>query len=218
MTDFSTPGTSNGGAASTEAADGGTDPRTERIRTAVVAAGAMMLSEHGPDRINHAAIASAAGVSRTTLYKYWPTRAQLLHDILVGFDTHPAIPSTGDVRADLLTMLHDIQVGMSDPVRRRMFSSMLAQSQWDADLIEAQNSLRAIHLAGLTDLFAAAVEQGEIVEGVDPTVAAGRLIGPLVFAALVAQQDVMEVDTESIVDDWLSTVRASTVGPSTART
>ena len=184
-----------------------TDPRTERIRVAVMDAGTTLLSEYGPDRVNHAAIASAAGVSRTTLYKYWPTRAKLLQDILVALDTHPPMPSTGDLRADLLTMLNDIRVGMSDPIRRRIFSVMLAQAQWDPDLIEAQDSLRAIPLAGLHELFAAAVDRGEMVAGVDPVVAAGRLIGPLVFAALVVRDDVLEVDTESIVDDWLSTVR-----------
>ncbi len=47
----------------------------------------------------------------------------------------------------------------------------------------------------------------EIIEGVVPIDAAGRLIGPLMFAALVANQDVMTVDLESIIDDWLSTVR-----------
>ncbi|MFK7919675.1 MAG: TetR/AcrR family transcriptional regulator [Ilumatobacter sp.] len=182
------------------------DPRVERTRQAVVDAGMAVLLGGGPDGITHAGIAAAAGVSRTTLYKYWPTRAKLLFEILAAFDGHPAHASSGDLRADLLMLLHELQVSMSDPNHRRVFSSMLAQAQWDDDVSEAQNSLRAIPLAGLEVLFAAAAERGEIEAGIVAMNAAGRLIGPLMFAALVGDQDLMTVDIDSIVDDWLATV------------
>lgn len=182
------------------------DPRVERTRQAVVDAGTRLLVEDGPDGINHAAIATAAGVSRTTLYKYWPTRAKLLLEILAAFDAHPQMESSGDLRTDLVRLLEEMQTSMSDPTRRRVFSSMLAQAQWDEDLLEAKNDLRAIPLAGFEALFDEAVERGELVAGVVPIEAAGRLLGPLMFAALVAGQDVIEVDIESIVDDWLATV------------
>jgi AcrR family transcriptional regulator len=183
------------------------NPRVERTRQAVIDAGMNLLLEQGPDGVNHAAIASAAGVSRTTLYKYWPTRAKLLLEILAAFDAHPQLASSGEVRADLLMLVGELQTSMSDPTRRRVFSSMIAQAQWDDDVSEAQSEVRAIPLGGLAVLLDAAVERGEIIEGVVPIDAAGRLIGPLMFAALVANQDVMTVDLESIIDDWLSTVR-----------
>jgi AcrR family transcriptional regulator len=184
------------------------DPRVERTRQAVIDAGMNLLLDQGPDGINHAAIALAAGVSRTTLYKYWPTRAKLLLEILAAFDAHPQLSSTGELRADLLMLVGEHQTSMSDPTRRRVFSSMIAQAQWDDDVNEAQSGLRAIPVGGLGVLLKAAVERGEIIEGVVPIDVAGRLIGPLMFAALVANQDVMTVDIESIIDDWLSTVRA----------
>jgi hypothetical protein len=84
---------------------------------------------------------------------------------------------------------------------------MIAQAQWDDDVSEAQSEVRAIPLGGLAVLLDAAADRGEIVEGVVPMDAACRLIGPLMFAALVANEDIMTVDIESIVDDWLSTVR-----------
>jgi len=189
------------------ASEPASDPRVERTRLAVVDAGMTLIAEQGPDGINHAAIAAGAGVSRTTLYKYWPTRAKLLLEILAAFDAHPQLASTGDVRADLLLLVGEMQTSVSDPMRRRVFSSMIAQSQWDDDVNEAQTNLRAIPLGGLTVLLDAAVERGEIVSGINPSDAASRLIGPLMFAGLVINQDVMTVDIESIVDDWLATVR-----------
>jgi AcrR family transcriptional regulator len=183
------------------------DPRVERTRQAVIDAGMKMLQEQGPDGVNHAAVASAAGVSRTTVYKYWPTRAKLLLEILTALQAHPQLASSGEVRADLLMLVGEHQTSMSDPTRRRVFSSMIAQAQWDDDVNEAQSGLSAIPLGDLEVMLRAAAERGEIIEGVVPTETAGRLIGPLMFAALVGNQDVMTVDIESIVDDWLATVR-----------
>ena len=167
-----------------------------------------LLTSQGPDAVNHAAIASAAGVSRTTLYKYWPSRAKLIMEILAAFDPHQRIVSNGDLRSDLVQFLRALRTSMSDPTRRRVFSSILARAQWDEDVSEAQNSLRALPLGDMEKLFDAAVERGELIEGVEPIAAAGRLIGPLMFAALVARDEVMTVDIESIVDDWLSGVRS----------
>ena len=184
-----------------------TDPRVERTRLAVIDAGMAALVEQGPDGISHAAIAAAAGVSRTTLYKHWPTRAKLLLEILGAFDTHPPIPTCGAVRGDLVSLLDGMRASMSDATRRRIFSSMLAQAQWDDDVNEVEESLRAIPLCGLEEMLDAAVGRGEIIDGVTPMDAACRLIGPLMFSALIANADVMTVDIESIVDDWLATVR-----------
>lgn len=183
------------------------DPRVERTRQAVIDAGMTLLVEQGPDGVNHAVVASAAGVSRTTLYKYWPTRAKLLLEILGAFDAHQDHETSGDLRTDLIVMLSDLQNSMSEPTRRRVFSSMVAQSQWDDDVNEAQNALRAVPLGSLDVLFAAAAQRGEIVEGIVTMDAAGRLIGPLMFAILIAKDDASSIDVESIVDDWLATVR-----------
>jgi len=114
--------------------------------------------------------------------------------------------TSGDLRTDLVRLLEEMRTSLTDPTRRRIFSSMLAQAQWDEDMKEAKNDLRAVPLAGFESLFDDAVERGELVSGVVPIEAAGRLLGPLMFAALVAGQDVIEVDVESIVDDWLATV------------
>lgn len=184
------------------------DPRVERTRQAVVEAGMSVLVDEGPDGVHHAAIAAAANVSRTTLYKYWPTRAKLLFEILGSFDAHPAMEHSGDLRTDLLNMLGELQTSLADPVRRRVFSSMLAQAQWDADVVEAQRGLRALPLGSLETMFEVAAARGEVREGIVAIQAASRLIGPLMFCALVADPETMEIDLESLVDDWLGTVRA----------
>jgi AcrR family transcriptional regulator len=52
-------------------------PRYDRTHAAILEAAAHALSEHGP-RANMATFASAAGISRATLYRYFPDREALL--------------------------------------------------------------------------------------------------------------------------------------------
>ena len=88
--------------------DTASDPRIERTRSAVLDAGVAILFEQGPDGVTHAAIANAARVSRTTLYKYWPTRAELLFDILNQVEPHKKVKPSGDVRTDLVAMIGEM--------------------------------------------------------------------------------------------------------------
>ncbi len=183
------------------------DPRVARTRSAVHEAGRGLLVESGPAAITHAAIASAARVSRTTLYKYWPTRADLLIDICDGVEPQVRIPPSGDVRSDLLRLTTNVADTLADPDLRKLFASMLVQTQWEDEARQAQLALTDRGLADLTALLDAGVESGDLPPGLDPTRAAGRLLGPVFFSALVSGADFDAADVERVVDDWLATVR-----------
>jgi AcrR family transcriptional regulator len=64
-----------------------------------------VLIDEGRDAVTHQRPAQVAGYSRATLYKHWPTRADLLRDAFGGLrDAHHHTP-TGDVRTDLIAEL-----------------------------------------------------------------------------------------------------------------
>jgi AcrR family transcriptional regulator len=81
------------------------DPRTARTRQAVILGARSVISQVGLSALTYDAVASAANVSRTTLYKYWPTLDALVKDALYEL-TQPPFPmtATDDLRADLTLM------------------------------------------------------------------------------------------------------------------
>lgn len=65
-----------------------------------------LLSEVGFDRLTFDAMAARAGVSKTTLYRRWPTKHELVIDAVrrrVGFSF--TVPDQGSFRADVLEVL-----------------------------------------------------------------------------------------------------------------
>jgi AcrR family transcriptional regulator len=182
------------------------DPRINRTRTAVLDAGVALLFEGGTERITHAALAATTGMSRTTLYKHWPTRFELLSDICNQIEPHQTTELTGDARTDLVAMTMDVAASLRDPNARRAFSSLLAQAQSDPDALEVSNALAGNGLAEITRVLETAVSGGQIPSGIDSQEVAGRLLGPILFDALVTHRTTTEADIEAVVDAWLASV------------
>jgi AcrR family transcriptional regulator len=69
-------------------------PRADRTAAAILDAAAHVLSEHGTSA-NMAEVAAAAGVSRATLYRYYPDREALL-DAMASHALHDAAARLAD--------------------------------------------------------------------------------------------------------------------------
>ena len=182
------------------------DPRINRTRAAVYRCGLDLLFESGTDGITHATLAAATGMSRTTLYKHWPTRVELLIDICNQIEPGHGAEPTGDTRADLVTMVNDVAASLGEPHVRRAFSALLAQAQSDPEALEVSNALSGDGLASLAAILDAAVVAGQLPANIDSQQAAGRLLGPVVFAALVTHRTMAVGEAEAIVDAWLASV------------
>jgi AcrR family transcriptional regulator len=58
----------------------------ERRRAQLVAIAAQIFRAEGSDAVTHAAVSERAGVGRTAVYKYFPTRDHLLSAIVAAYD------------------------------------------------------------------------------------------------------------------------------------
>ena len=82
-------------------------PRSETARTAILDAAAELLLTHGLPAVSMDAVAQRAGVSKATIYRWWPTKETLALDALYTewAAARPAPRDTGSLRGDLLSLL-----------------------------------------------------------------------------------------------------------------
>ncbi len=134
-------------------------------------------------------IAAKAGVGKATVYRRWPGKAEILVDALsrrVCFDV--PLVDTGDLRADLLTILqalHQNMVGAQGPV-------MAAFAAEKARYPELREEFDRVFVAGrrahLRRIVAAAVERGDLPIDTDIELLADA--GPaLLWHALTVRND-----------------------------
>lgn len=78
------------------------DPRVVRTRNDVLSTALSVLVGQGSDAVTHPHLARESGYSRATLYKHWPTRADLFREALARLRDVGHHTPTGDLRTDLI--------------------------------------------------------------------------------------------------------------------
>ena len=82
-------------------------PRSEKACEAILHSAAELLLEHGLDAVSMDAVAQHAGVSKATIYRWWPTKEALALDALYAEWAERSIANfdTGSLRGDLIALL-----------------------------------------------------------------------------------------------------------------
>ena len=67
-------------------------PRSTKTREAVLAAARELLLESGYQRLTMEGVASRAGASKSTVYRWWPTKGVLVLDAAADVMSEPPAP------------------------------------------------------------------------------------------------------------------------------
>lgn len=113
-------------------------PRSEESRQSILHSTLKLLKQEGGfPELTIEAIAADAGVGKTTVYRWWPSKAALVADAFsASADDELRFPDTGNVRSDMsLQMRRLIRIFRSD--RGKIVAALLAGGQSDEELIEA---------------------------------------------------------------------------------
>ena len=144
-----------------------------------------LLAEVGYDRLTMDAVAARARAAKTTIYRRWPGKAELVVDALNSLKGVPEVPDTGSLRQDLRALAESITSAESK-FGAQMTIGMVNALAHDAGLRRVfGEKFLAPRMAGFREVFERAVARGEMPGGHDLDVLA-RL-----FPALALQQLVM---------------------------
>jgi AcrR family transcriptional regulator len=144
-----------------------------------------LLAEVGYDRLTMDAVAARARAGKTTIYRRWQGKAELVVDALNSLKGAPEIPDTGSLRDDLRALAESI-TGAEGRFGAQMTIGMVNAIAHDAGLRRVfGEKFIAPRMAGFRMVFERAVARGEMPVGHDLDLLA-RL-----FPALGLQQLVM---------------------------
>jgi AcrR family transcriptional regulator len=152
-------------------------------------------------------VAARAGVNKTTIYRKWPTKQELVHAALTSLaDTFPVAPSAGSLRDDLRRLAQQLVTFIESPEGKSMLRLRLLHDPVP-ELAEIAKQLNVAKTKELKDLVSAAKARGEIAAGVDITLLLDMLSGVL-FVRLVHRSEPVDSATiERIVDMLLAAAR-----------
>ena len=180
------------------------DPRVERTHAAVLHASYELLIAEGPDAVTHAQVAVAAGVSRTTVYKHFPTRGELLRQTIEVMGKPVPTELTGDLRTDLLALLDDLVADLGDDQRTRAVATMMERAQHDATVAEVRDSVVCEAVDQFRTIIDGGVASGTLRKGIDVDLAMAGLVGIFFFKRFMVGEPVDTALAERAVDAFIA--------------
>jgi AcrR family transcriptional regulator len=187
-----------------EGVDEYVDPRVERTWAAALSAARGVLVSDGWDAVTHVRVSECSGLSRTTLYRYWPDRASLLAAVMPEADATPHTEPSGDLAADLRNELDGLRERFEDQSAFRVMTALLDRAEWDDDLKAMKVELVSRHVDPLARLLLTGVEVGELPADLDLRLAISQLIGPLVFRRFLSAEALSRPFVDNLVDEFLA--------------
>jgi AcrR family transcriptional regulator len=160
--------------------------RNEEARVAVLRAADELLVERGFGAVTVEGIAARAGVAKQTIYRWWPSKVEVLLDTLVE-EAHRRlkIPEDGPVVEALRTYLRALARFLAKADGGKVLLALIGEAQHDAATAALFHERyldprRARERA----LLKRGVVGGELPPGINPDAALDALIGPVVYRAL----------------------------------
>ena len=162
-------------------------PRSERSRRAILDAAAKLLTGRGYADVTIEGIAAEAGVGKTTIYRWWSTKAAIYIDLyseLAAQIVPP--PDTGSVERDLTILVQGAFKLYRDTAAGVALAGIVAEAQSNAtvsNIVRAQfvPSRRAVTLT----ILRRAAKRGEIPAHLDLDVVSELITGAVWFYLLV---------------------------------
>lgn len=148
------------------------------------------------------AIASRAGVSKATIYRWWPNKASVVTDgflELVAPETLFSI-DTGSVKQDILLQMRELAklfVGGNG----RIISGLMAEAQADPDVAAALHSRWvSARREAARELLQRGVDSGELRSDLDLDSAMDALFGPIYYRLLMGHLPLEQSFVDSLAD------------------
>jgi AcrR family transcriptional regulator len=162
-----------------------------------------LLQEHGYDQLTIDAVASAAHASKATVYRRWPSKAELvLAAFIEGVRQVAVTPNTGTLRGDLL-QLGEVcgQHGLEHASTIR--AVMVEVSRHPALNDALQEQFLKQRKAMIQHVLQQAVDRGEIAQDVVTDELWDLLPGYLIFRSIIPGRPPTRDTVQALVDGFL---------------
>jgi AcrR family transcriptional regulator len=187
----------------TQTADPCTESPWSPREAELLAVTLQLLQEHGYDRLTVDAVAAAARASKATVYRRWPSKAELvLAAFTEGVRQVAVVPNTGSLRGDLLA-LGEICCQQATEHANTIRAVMVEASRHPALNEAMQHQFIDQRKALMRHVLAQAVARGEITESAVTDELWDLLPGYLIFRGITSNDPPTRRTVKALVDNFL---------------
>jgi len=160
-------------------------PRSPRADQVIQDAALELFVEQGFEAMSMEGVAARAGVGKTTIYRRWDSKEDLVMDAILRCVIDIEAPDLGSVREDLVQLMTVFQQAVRTPLGH-VFPRMVAEVS-DGSPIGHLYSKRVIEprTQMLRSIFRRGVERGELPAEADLDMGIDLIMGPVMLRRLL---------------------------------
>ncbi|HEU5416305.1 MAG TPA: TetR/AcrR family transcriptional regulator [Streptosporangiaceae bacterium] len=186
-------------------------PRSEAARQAILAAAGDLMLSGGLGAATMDAIAARAGVSKATIYKWWPSRgAVALDGFLDRVAGTLALPEGLSVSEALTWQINALVTLFRDTTAGPLMRALVAAAQSDPDIARSlRERWLAPRRAVAQEVLRAGIERGELRADIDIEAVLDELFAPVYYRLFFGHGPLAEDLAATLAAQLVSGIRAA---------
>ena len=183
------------------------DPRIAKTHAAVMTAATELLVEGGPEALTVDGVVARSGVAKSTVYRHWATRDDLVADVFDNCapevdEPDPSLPAGDALRA----LTQQLARSLSDPRWRRLLPALMLLKQQHEPVADIQDDISDRQMRVGDRLLRRCVDEGVLAPSVldDVEGSLALLVGPLLLASLFETPAMDDAFVDRVADQFLT--------------
>jgi TetR/AcrR family transcriptional regulator, regulator of autoinduction and epiphytic fitness len=179
------------------------DPRVERSRRVILEAVLEELGRVGYGALTIEAVAARAGVGKSTIYRHWPGKLELVEEAFRTLKAQVLVPESGTLRERVIGFLTQVAGLVEDSTYSACMPALIEAAERDPHVREFHCTLTEDGRAVLVDFLREAIGAGELPRDTNPELLADALVGPILLRRLMLHQPFDPTLVPALVDQVL---------------
>ena len=171
-------------------------------------AATQLLLEGGPSAITIDGVVARSGVAKSTVYRHWATRDELVADVfdhiapkLEGLDA-----SLGFEEA-LRALVQRLVAMLADPTWRSVLPALMLLKLHQNGIAEVEQRMQQEQMQVCTEVLRRGKDEGRIAPDDDEQLLLTLLMGPLLMAALTGSTELNSALADRLADHFLAAMQ-----------
>jgi AcrR family transcriptional regulator len=173
------------------------DKRVIRSKELVLKETYKLLSEGGIGGVSVDEVSRRSGVSKTTIYRHWPSRSALLLDACSKIGGRAQRPDSGSLEGDMSTLAERLAEELSTGAWAVVLPSIIDAAERDPEIAQLHASLHAGFMQPFFEAIVSARDRGELTQDRDPAKMVAAIVGPLFYRRWFSKEP---IDKEFVSD------------------
>ena len=185
--------------------------RNVKSHEAILHATRELVGESGYGSLTIEGIAARAGVGKSTIYRWWRSKGELVAEALAEILEARPIPDSGDTRQDLTAIVHQAMVLYEEETgARAIIVGLVSDMHHNPELAEALlERLIRPRRAGNREVVKHAMARGDLPADTDVELLIDVLVAPIAYRALITDAPITDGLATQLVDRLLGPTSGS---------